>query len=138
MVSKRCLSVVPVPYFLIASSLALFTETKIVNIVQPEENGPVLIVRFTDRTEDDVLYDGFKITVQDVDLRYMYGEEPNYTAYHLGSNEIVIKYPCDQIPIDQLYLSVRRGDRRSRVAAGAKCKRSHQTSHECRPESDCW
>jgi hypothetical protein len=62
--------------------------------VQPEKNGPALIIRFSDRTVKDVLYDGFKLTIQDVDLRYiMAEEEPNFVAYHLGCNEVILKYP---------------------------------------------
>ncbi|EEC47725.1 predicted protein [Phaeodactylum tricornutum CCAP 1055/1] len=58
--------------------------------MSPENNGPLLIYRFTDFKKDDILYHGYILELQDVDLRF---GEPNFVAYFLGNNEVVVKYP---------------------------------------------
>ena len=59
----------------------------------PENNGPAVITPFTDLEKDDLLYNGYIISLQDLDIRWMYGDEPKFAAWDLGGNEVVLKYP---------------------------------------------
>ena len=75
------------------SCLFSHTETITVDLSRPENNGPAMIVEFTNYKLDGIWYNGFKFEVQDVDLRFMFGEEEHLVAYHLGGGKVFMKLP---------------------------------------------
>jgi len=52
-----------------------------------------MIYKFTDFKQDDTLYNGYILEIQDVDTRFMYGKEPNFAAWLIDTNEVVVRFP---------------------------------------------
>lgn len=61
--------------------------------MHPEVNAPFFVTRFSDVSINNVLNDGYNISIQDVDPRWMFGDEPSFAAWFLGNNEVVVKCP---------------------------------------------
>lgn len=69
-------------------------KTHDVDITRPENNGQFLIVPFTDRIQNDTLFDGFDIALKhDRDVRWMYTPGPSFIGWYIGSNRVLMKIP---------------------------------------------
>ena len=65
-----------------------------VDLQRPENHGPLMVVPFTDRIIDEVLYDGFDIFLKmPRDMRWMFGDQTNFIAWYGGANQVVFKIP---------------------------------------------
>ena len=65
-----------------------------VDMQRPENHGPLMVVPFTDRIIDEVLYDGFDIFLKvPRDMRWMFGDQTNFIAWYPGAGQIIFKLP---------------------------------------------
>jgi hypothetical protein len=63
-------------------------------LAQPEVfNGPFFIVHFTDDPVNGRIYDGYRIMLQDQDIRWCLGSEEAFKMWWLGGNEVMVQIP---------------------------------------------
>jgi len=63
-------------------------------LLEPEVyGGPFFIVRFTDDPVNGRIYNGFRIMLQDQDMRWCLSSEPAFNMWWLGTNRLMVEIP---------------------------------------------
>lgn len=96
---------------------------------QPEfYGGPFFNLYFTDDPVNGRIYNGFRIMLQDQDLRYCLGKDEVFKMWWLGSNEVMVQIPSGSFT----FFHDAQAEQKGKTKAGDINPRISQATNICR------